>query len=244
MTLPNFNQPPNAGVAPSPLAQIMSATSGVVPVQLLDVVALDGTSYHWASCPLTSVAPVLTGNAPTWATLEGITNWDQTYLPWLLTAGPFHLARSLQADIGDFIIQNLSGNSVARDLSTIVTASTFEGALFVYREWNLEAQQVEFEFHGRLSIVAISEQQAEFAAEQLFNGSNYPAPDRLYSEICPWVEYSPQCAAPSTAPACQQTYVTCQQICRFGGVLNSYAIDMTQTIADVSARAVVRARQV
>ena len=102
------------------------------------------------------ISPIFTGDPPAWNELQGrIGTWDDVYLPWLLTAGPFHMSRSMQADIGDFTIQNISGNTLARDLSTLVTATAFEGALFAYREWNIEAQAAESEFHGRLSIVSV-----------------------------------------------------------------------------------------
>ncbi|HME57235.1 MAG TPA: hypothetical protein VKF63_02780 [Terracidiphilus sp.] len=127
------------------LMLMMSRLGAVAPIGILDVLGMDGTSYHWATRPITTasglgITPLFTGNPPAWnAAHLHLANWDDTYLPWLLQAGPFHLSRSMQSNIGNFLIQNVSGDSIARDMSTLITASTFEGAVFGYREWNLEA---------------------------------------------------------------------------------------------------------
>jgi hypothetical protein len=68
------------------------ARSGPAPVLLLDVVALDGTSYHWGNKEI-DVAPVypttLPGTPPA-AWLAGLANppadYDTHYFPWLLSA--------------------------------------------------------------------------------------------------------------------------------------------------------------
>src|SRR5664280_1267329 len=88
------------------------------------------------------------GTEPAWNWHLRIAEWADTYLPWLLTAGPFHLSRSMQSDVGNFVLQNMSGTSLERDMNKLITASAFEGALFAFREWNLDAQKPEFEMHG------------------------------------------------------------------------------------------------
>lgn len=236
-------------LAATPLVQIMSNISGIAPLQLLDVLALDGTSYHWASFPVASAAalgcpPVLTGNPPAWNALQGrIVTWDDTYLPWLLTAGPFHLSRSMQSNIGDFTVQNVSGNTVQRDVSTIAVKTAFEGAIFAYREWSLEAQAAEFEMHGRLTVISVTEMTAQFAGEQLFNPSNYQAPDFTYSETCPLIYASPACGDTTNNP-CSNSFPTCRVPERFQGVLNTFQTDLSPSEANVSTRVTVRRRQV
>ncbi len=235
-------------VTGNPLVTIMAAKAGVAPIYLLDVLAIDGTSYHWASQPIASAAaaqcpPILTGNPPAWnAAHLHIANWDDVYLPWLINAGPFHLSRSQQSDIGNFVIQNVSGDSLQRDMSTLITSASFEGALFAYREWNTSALAAEFEFRGRLTMVAVTEVQAEFAAEQLFNLSTYEMLDE-YSETCRWIYASAACGDVTNNP-CQNSYPTCRIPERFAGVLNTYTTDLSPTAANVSSRLVNRRRQV
>lgn len=143
----------------SELIQIMSARSGAAPVLLLDVVAIDGTSYHWASKEI-DVAPVypetLPGTPPA-AWLAGLANppanYDTHYFPWLLSVSGFNQNRAQQAVTASVMVQNISGDSLKRDLMGMLTARTFEGAIYCFREWNLLSQEAEFEQHGHLTVV-------------------------------------------------------------------------------------------
>jgi phage-related protein len=226
----------------------MARHSAVAPIMLLDVLDQQGNSYHFASMPIRSAAalgitPVFTGTTPAWNWHLRIGTWDDTYLPWLLTAGPFHLSRSMQSDVGSFVLQNMSGTSLERDMNKLITASAFEGALFAFREWNLDAQKAEFEFRGHLSIVSVTEQVAEFMGEQLFNPSDYQAVD-LVSETCRWRYGSTACG--HTGHPCQNTYVTCRLANkeRFSAFVNDFVDVQPIGLANVSTRDVVRHRQV
>lgn len=236
-------------VAPDSGTQLISLRSRIAEVLLLDVRTLRGQSYHWASTSIPSAAaagitPAFTGTAPDWNAAQlRIETWDDCYLPWLVAAGPFHFSRSMQADVGNFVVQNLSGNTLQRDVTVLLTRDAFEGALFVYRELDMVSKSVEFEFHGRLSVAGITESVAMFAAEQLFNPSDYEAPDHIYGETCPWVYASAACGDTSDNP-CKNSYPTCRVPERFSGVLNTYTARMVPGSPNVSTRAVVRRRQV
>ncbi len=231
------------------LAGAMARHSAVAPIMLLDVLDVLGNSYHFASMPIPSAAargitPIFTGTTPAWNWHLRLGTWDDVYLPWLLTAGPFHLSRSMQSDVGNFTLQNMSGTSSERDMNKLITASAFEGALFAFREWNLDAQKAEFEMHGHLSIVSVTEQVAELMGEQLFNPSDYQAVD-LVSETCRWRYGSTACGDTSEDP-CQNTYVTCRLANkeRFSGFINNMVDVQPIGLANVSTRDVVRNRQV
>lgn len=231
---------------PNPLAGAMARHSAVAPIQLLDVVDFNGYSYHWSSDPVPSAAalgcsPIYTGMAPPWNAHLMIEDWDDTYLNWLLDAGPFQLSRSQLSDIGNFVIQNMSGDSLSRSMNKIISASAFEGAIFAYRLWNLDAAQVEFEMHGHLTLIAISETVAEFHADQMFNPSDYQGL-QLYSETCPWRYASAACGDTTNNP-CQQSWQTCRQPSRFGGIVLTVVNVSPPGTADVSTRDVVRNRQ-
>ncbi len=231
----------------SPLAGVMIARGGVAPIMLLDVLSADGYSYHWSSFPVASAAaigcsPIFTGTTPSWNDYLMVSDWDDTYLPWLLTAGPFKLSRSMQADVGNFVIQNVSGTSLQRDMAMLITGDAFESALFAFREWNLEAQAAEFEMHGRLTIVDVSETIAEFAAEQLFNPSDYQGL-LLSGETCPWRYASAACGDTTDNP-CQNSWLTCRQPSRFGGIVQALVNVQPPGTANTSTRDVVRNRQI
>lgn len=225
----------------------MARYGAVAPVMLLDVLDQQGNSYHWSSMPIASAAamgivPVFTGNTPAWNSHLGISSWDDTYLPWLMTSGPFHLSRSMQADVGNFTLQNVSGSSLERNMSKLITGSAFEGAIFAYREWNLDANVAEFEFHGHLSIVAVTETIAEFAAEQLLNPSDYQGL-LISSETCPW-RYASAACGDTTSNPCQNSWLTCRQPSRFGGIVQALINIQPPGTANTSTRDVVRNRQV
>jgi hypothetical protein len=232
------------------LTTIAGARGGIAPIMLLDVVTHAGYSYHWASRPIASAsaigAPaVFTGNPPPWNAQHLMIpsgSWDDTYLPWLLSAGPFHLSRSTQTDIGNFTVQNVSGDTLQRDVSAMFMGDAFENALFAFREWNLEAQLAEFEFHGTLSLTNLTEVMAEFAATQIFDMNNDEAAD-VYSEICAWRYASAACGDTSGNP-CLHSWPTCRIPPRFHAVLNIMPSTMIPSDATISTRLVVRRRQV
>jgi hypothetical protein len=234
---------------PNRLAGAMARHGAVGPIYLLDVLDANGYSYHWSSESIPSasalgIAPIYTGNPPPWNAAHlriNTENWDNTYLNWLLQSGPFRLSRSQQSDIGSFILQNMSGDSLKRSMSQLISASAFEGALFAFREWNLDAEAVEFEMHGHLTVTAIGEL-AEFGAEQLFNFSDYQGL-QLYSETCPWRYASAACGDTTDNP-CQQSWQTCRQPSRFNGIVLTQVSVQPEATAVVSTRDVVRNRQV
>jgi hypothetical protein len=234
------------------LANAMLRVGAVAPIHLLDVLALDGYSYHWTSTAVgvgnrlsaaaLGITPLLTGEAPPWNAQLRIENWDDTYLPWLLRAGPFTLSRSMQADVGGFVLQNISGNTLQRDMQQMIKKATFEGAVFAYREWNLDAAKIEFEFHGQLSVLDVSQTHAEFAAEQSTNPSDYQAV-WLITESCPWRYASAACGDTTNNP-CQHSFLTCRQPSRYGGIVQSLVNISQPGQASVSTRNVVRNRQI
>lgn len=210
---------------PSELIQIMKARSGPAPVCLLDVVRLDGCSFHWGSVEI-DVTPrlpeTLPGTAPAWAaTLANPpADYDTHYFPWLLSATGFHHTRSMQSDTANIVVQNVSGNTLQRDLPQNLSAASFEGAIFAFREYDLSTGVAEFEQWGRLTVMTVSETQTTFGANQLYNPNDYDGLPYSYSETCQWRYSSPGCGDTTNNP-CDNTYVTCRQPNRFLGVLNN-----------------------
>ena len=239
----------------SELIQIMSARSGPAPVLLLDVVAMDGTSYHWANKQIeeTPVYPSsLPGTAPT-AWLAGLAhppaNYDTHYFPWLLSASGFSMARAQQAVQASISVQNISGDTLERDLAGMLMASTFEGALYCLREWNLLKREAEFEAHGRLTVVNAGERACTFGAGPLFNPNDYDGQPNAYSETCPWTFGDRRCGSTPTndtayATPCDNTFTTCHQENRFGGELNTVVFPNNPNTAVLSQNQVIYRRLV
>jgi hypothetical protein len=228
----------------SELVQIMSARSGPAPICLLDVLALDGTSYHWGNTQI-DTAPVKTGTVPAWLATQAYqpANYHTHYYPWLLSATEFHHTRSQQSYQANLIVQDVSGNTLQRDTAGLIVGTAFEGAWFAFREWNPLAQQTEFEQHGRLTIISVSETEVNFGANQLFNPNDYDGNPYDYSETCQWRYASLACGDTTNNP-CQNTFVTCRQPNRFFGVLNIVVFPQSPSVANVSTNAMVRNRLV
>ena len=219
---------------PPQLVQIMKARNGVAPVCLLDILTVGGEVFYWGQLGMLA-PPVLLPASATAGPVE--------YLPYLINIGAFHFLRSMQADLGSLDAQNLSGDTLARDVATAITQQTFENALYVLREWYPEGECAGFEMHGRLSVDGVSESEAPLDCIQLFNPSAYETPQYVDSETCQWRYGSTPCGADGTNP-CDNTYTTCRVPERVFGILNTFTFDMTPSYALASSKLVNRVRQI
>ncbi len=170
-------------------------------------------------------------------------NYDTHYFPWLLSVSGFNQNRAQQAVTASVMVQNISGDSLKRDLMGMLTARTFEGAIYCFREWNLLSQEAEFEQHGHLTVVPASERICTFGANLLFNPNDYDGQPYTYSETCQWRFGSPQCGSTAVndsefATPCDNTYTTCHQLNRFGGELNTVVFPQSPTTAQTSSNQV------
>ncbi len=223
----------------------MASRSGPAPVLLLDVIAMDGTSYHWGSTAIDE-APiypsVLPGTPPT-AWLAGLANppanYDTHYFPWLLSASGFNQTRAMRAVSASISVQNVSGNTLQRDLAGLLSARTFEGALYCFREFNLVKKEAEFEQHGRLTLNSEGERICTFGASLLFNPNDYDGQPFTVSETCQWNFGDRRCGSTAAndgafSSPCDNTYTTCHQLNRFGGYLNTVVFPTNPGTANVS----------
>ena len=116
----------------SELIQITGARSGPASICLLDVIALDGTTYHWGNKQI-DTAPVLPstlpGTQPAWLAGQAYqpADYDTHYYPWLLSATGFHHTRAMQSDTATIMIQDMSGNTLQRDMAGLIVGTAFEG---------------------------------------------------------------------------------------------------------------------
>jgi hypothetical protein len=226
------------------LVQIMGARSGTPPASLLDVVLTSGDSFHWADQQIIAPA-VYTGNVPAWASklANPPADYHSYYFPWLLKADEFNSYRTMQVDTAEFLVQNISGNSLQRDVSTLLRAATFEGAIFAFREWYPQTQTAGFECHGRLTVINAGETDCQFGATQLFDPSNFDGNPFEFSETCQWTYALPGCADTTNNP-CQNTFTTCRVPNRFFGVLNTFVQNFQAAETVISPSIVQRRRMV
>ncbi|HWR37695.1 MAG TPA: hypothetical protein VN622_17670 [Clostridia bacterium] len=167
---------------------------GDIPILLVDLATIDGTSFYWAN---------VSGAFPRAA--DGA---QQVYKPWIKSAGPFSQSRDFTTDGGDIVVQNLSGNTIERDVSKALRDHEFEGTLAVLREYD-ELLGVVEEFHGRLFEQGRDATEASFRMVQIFDANEYEIADVDYQEGCPLRYKSDMCGSVSGLATCPKKVSDC-----------------------------------
>src|SRR5260370_7370722 len=141
-------------------------------IHLIDVQRADGTNYFWS-------------------TVEGqflsrLTGAMQQYKPWITQPPAIKMTRSLQADAGTFKIQNLSGNTIDREVAALFRAGEFEGAYVVYRPWLLPFDAAPFEFHGFITEQDVAPEEVTIRILQLFQPNQLTVYHQPQPPSCDW----------------------------------------------------------
>lgn len=165
------------------------------------------------------------------------------YKPWLLSVPSFTFHRSLVTDSGSFIVQNLSGDTRSRDTEKALRASAFEGAFFVYRCWQPDAQAAWIEVHGKLKVDGVGVDTLTLKGAPAINPAEDDAPCLQFSETCQWRWSSLQCGATGSTE-CSYSYESCQNTDRILVVLNSYEKNFGETAANTVDQRINRRRRI
>jgi len=213
---------------PQTLQAVGGARTGLPPVHLLDVQTLNGNQYFWSDRKI--------------GVVSALTAVVVSYLDWLLSAGPFTFNRSMAADSGSFRVQNVSGTTLARDLEVALTASAIEGAMFIYRYWQADAQAAWMQTSGTLTFSGGTPSDATFKTKPLSTPAQKDAPVEQYSETCQLQWAGPRCG--STQPTeCQYSFQTCQVIERPMIVLNSFEQNYGEAVSNLVSPVLNRTRR-
>jgi len=118
-------------------AELDKHFSPQIAVHLLDLELHDGTRHYWSSHEI--VAPRRLPNDAA----------AQQYKGWLAEPFPtFNFTRSLRSDYGEIRVQNVSGNTIDREVDALMRANAWRGAYAVYRRFYVPADAASFEVHG------------------------------------------------------------------------------------------------
>lgn len=216
---------------PADQAAAGGARSRVVPTSLLDVQTVDGLIYYWSDRPLTGMPAAITADGSA---------QNVSYVAWLMAAPTFTFNRSMQTDVGSFTLQNVSGDSIAREFEQATRRSALEGAFFIYRYWDMAGEFAWLEVHGTLTVTGVPSRIAQLGASQLFSGQD-DTPAGTYSESCQLVWGEKRCGA--TGPTeCLYSYRTCQVTEHYVGILNNFEKNFSETIAAVPTQVINRRR--
>lgn len=148
-------------------------------VHLLDVQRGDGSNYFWSD---------VEGQF-----LSRLTGAQQQYKPWIKQPPTLRLTRSVAADGGDFKLQNLSGNTIDREVAALFKARELEGAYVIYRPWFVPLDAAPFEFHGFISEQSIEPEEVQLRMLQLFQLNELPIHDQRQTRDCHWRFNSAPC---------------------------------------------------
>lgn len=167
-----------------------------------------------------------------------------SYQPWILSVPKLVFNRSLATDVGSFIIQNLSGDTMQRDFERIARLSALEGAMFVYRLWDAAARTAWIEHHGTLTVEGIPRETVSLKGAALTNLAAYDTPSRQIAETCQQVIWGGRGCGATGDTECQYSFQTCQVPERFMGSLNNYEKNFGESLAEAALKVINRRRRI
>jgi hypothetical protein len=167
-----------------------------VPVILVDIQTLDGTQYFWSD---------FEGTYPT-----KFTGANQFYNGWIKSGCNFTCTRDMTTNAGDLTLQNISGNTIDRDVAAALKNHEFEGAYAVTRLWIPLLDVAIREFHCSLTEQNPKEDEASFRELQLFDPTQFVIAGDVQVETCTWRFKSLQCGSTGSATVCPKNLIACQ----------------------------------
>jgi hypothetical protein len=165
------------------------------------------------------------------------------YLPWLLQVPSFSFYRSLQTGTGSFVIQNVSGDTLSRDPEKLLRASAFEGAFFIYRLWQPDAEAAWIEVHGTLTVDDVGVDTLTFKAMNLLNPSQDDTPLEIYCETCQIQWAGPRCGS-TQSTECSYSFQSCQVVERIMVAMNDYEKNYGEATANTALNVINRRRKI
>jgi len=172
-----------------------------VPVILLDIQTLDGTQFFWTDYEGTYPAKITAGN--------------QFYSGWIKQGCNFTRTRDMSSNAGDLLLQNISGNTIDRDVALALKNHEFEGAYAVTRLWIPLLDVAIDEFHCSLTEQNPKVDEAGARELQLFDPAQYVVAGDVQIELCTWRFKSAQCGSTGSASSCLKRLVQdCQDASR------------------------------
>ena len=234
---------------PASLLATGGAHTGVAPVNLLDIQDVNGNVYLWADRKILAPSPLVAALTAMGATTglptspAGAESGFLAYKPWLLRVPKLTFHRSLQTDVGSFTIQNLSGDTLSRDVEKQVRRSTLEGAFFVYRLWQPDAEAAWLYAQGTLTVDPLAVDTGELKSKQLLNPAEDDTPLEIYCETCQLQWGGARCGATGTTE-CSYSFQTCQVVERIMVDMNNFEKNYGEAQANTVLNVINRRRTI
>jgi phage-related protein len=180
---------------------------GFIPILLLDVQTLDGTIFYFSNGG---------GSYP-----SAFTGASVDYGVHVVGIDGFNSNRSMRTDGGSIILQNLSGNTIVRDVALAFDVREWEGALAVLRFWKLEMNAAAETWVGVLGEPQVDEAEVTIAMGGLMDPNTDTVPIFSMTEQCMWRYKSAQCGSVSGLATCNKDIPDCTArgaLERFSGI--------------------------
>jgi hypothetical protein len=171
-----------------------------VPILLVDIQTLDGTQYFWSDYE--GVYPTKFSGA------------NQFYNGWIKSGCNFTRTKDMTSNAGDLLLQNLSGNTIDRDVAAALKNHEFEGAIAITRLWVPLLDVAIDEFHCSLTEQNPKEDEAGARELQLFDPTQYAIAADVQVETCTFRYQSLQCGSTGSATSCPKRLIDCQDATR------------------------------
>lgn len=220
-------------LAPS-LVAVGGAKTGIAPANLLDIQDVNGNQLYIGDRAMMAPPVIPAAGNPSLV----------QYVPWLIGVPSFTFHRSLATDSGSFVVQNLSGDTFARDLEVRLRASAMQGALFVYRCWQTDAEAAWLEVHGTLSLdPGAGVDVAQFTGSQLLQPAQDDTPLEIYCETCQLQWGGKRCG--STQPnECLYSFQSCQVVERIMVTMNDFEKNYGESSSNLPLQVINRSRRI
>lgn len=199
------------------------------PVWLVDITTSDGSTYYFTD--VAGTYPRVSDSA------------NQVYEEWVKSAGPIRRSRDSRTDVGDLVLQNLSGNSIERDLAQRMKNHEFEGALCVIRNYDPLQRVVVDRFDGYITEPDGNEEEFRYRVPQLLDAQQYDLADDPYSETCTLRFKSDRCASVGVNVICTKRFIPtapgatdCTAVEHFNGSPNPAPNNLYQIITQTPQR--------
>jgi Tfp pilus assembly protein FimT len=138
----------------------------------------------------------------------------QFYNGWIKSGCNFTCTKDMSSNAGDLLLQNLSGNTIDRDVALAFKNHEFEGAYAVTRLWIPLLDAAIREFHCSLSEQNPKEDEAGARELQLFDPTQYVIAGDVQAETCTFRFKSSQCGSTGSATSCLKRLIDCQDATR------------------------------
>ncbi len=240
-----------ANILPVPVKQRIKASGALAPITLIDIQTIQGALFGWSDAQvqapsvllaaILSATPTVTPSfnpralmgeaaltpAITPSGLPSPPSNMAYYQPWLVTPPVFTQYKSTQTSTATFAIQNITGDTIRRDIEQIFSSHELVGALIYIRIWSMECAYSLFDFQGIVdeADINVSGTTMDVSVEGSYAWMKVPAPREQIGPTCGNIFNNGgsffACGSTSATP-CNNDYGTCSSLNRFNGIVTEY----------------------